>query len=66
MEEIKKWFNGYHFGKEIIYNPWSILNCIDERGSLQPYWVNTSSNQLAKMQIENSDANVKSISSTRS
>jgi len=29
-EELKKglreWYNGYHFGKDIIYNPWSVLN----------------------------------------
>jgi hypothetical protein len=23
-EEIKNWYNGYNFGEEIIYNPWSI------------------------------------------
>ncbi len=24
-EKIKEWYNGYTFGKEVIYNPWSIM-----------------------------------------
>jgi hypothetical protein len=47
-EEIKQWYNGYQIGETVIYNPWSIVNCIDEKGKLQPYWVNTSDNQLIK------------------
>jgi hypothetical protein len=47
-EEIKQWYNGYQVGETIIYNPWSIVNCINEKGTLQPYWVNTSDNQLIK------------------
>ncbi|MDP4147390.1 MAG: AAA family ATPase, partial [Bacillota bacterium] len=52
LEDIKKWYNGYVFGENIIYNPWSILNCVDNGSEhLQPYWVNTSSNDLVKMLI---------------
>ncbi|SHK17978.1 AAA family ATPase [Tepidibacter formicigenes] len=50
MDEVRKWYNGYIFGENVIYNPWSILNYVDnyERG-YRPYWVNTSSNDLVKM-----------------
>ncbi len=48
LEEIKQWYNGYNFGGEIIYNPWSIINCIYQKGELNPYWVNTSDNHLVK------------------
>jgi len=48
LAEIKQWYNGYNFGGEIIYNPWSIINCIYQKGELKPYWVNTSDNQLVK------------------
>ncbi|KXS49091.1 MAG: Protein of unknown function (DUF1703)/Predicted AAA-ATPase [Halanaerobium sp. T82-1] len=48
LAEIKQWYNGYNFGGEIIYNPWSIINCIYQKGELNPYWVNTSDNQLVK------------------
>ena len=46
LESIKEWYNGYQLGKHILYNPWSIINCLDNEGKLQPYWLNTSSNTL--------------------
>ncbi|MBK9259911.1 MAG: AAA family ATPase [Polyangiaceae bacterium] len=45
LEEVRTWYNGYIFGGQVIYNPWSILNYI-KRGMLQPYWVNTGSSDL--------------------
>jgi len=45
---IKEWYNGYQIGDTVIYNPWSIVNCVDEKGMIVPYWVNTSDNQLIK------------------
>lgn len=45
-EEIKGWYNGYHFGNHLIYNPWSIIKCLSREGRLEPYWVNTSQNAL--------------------
>jgi hypothetical protein len=47
-EEIKAWYNGYKMGETIVYNPWSIVNCIKRNGELRPYWVNTSDNRLIK------------------
>lgn len=47
-EEIKQWYNGYQFGNTTIYNPWSIANCVKRKGELEPYWVDTSDNQLIK------------------
>ncbi len=46
--EIKDWYNGYQVGQTVIYNPWSIANCVKRHGKLEPYWVNTSDNQLIK------------------
>ena len=52
--EIKKWYDGYKIGdQEGIYNPWSILNYLADK-KLEPYWVNTSSNDLIKMTLKNS------------
>ena len=42
MDEVKRWYNGYKFGSSDIYNPWSIVNYLDE-GSLKAHWINTSS-----------------------
>jgi len=47
-EDIKNWYNGYMMGNNIIYNPWSIVNCISKNGMLQPYWVHTSDNALIR------------------
>ena len=45
-ENVKAWYNGYHFGSSVVYNPWSIMNCLDGGGILKPYWINTSSNSM--------------------
>jgi len=60
-EDVKKWYNGYLFGsKQVIYNPWSILNYVDNpQKELKPYWVNTSSNDIIKELIVNGSADVK-------
>ena len=47
MTEVKSWYDGYKFGKVEVYNPWSILNYIDNK-ELKAYWVNTSGNVLIK------------------
>ncbi|RZI45500.1 AAA family ATPase [Rickettsiales endosymbiont of Peranema trichophorum] len=46
LSEIKEWYNGYQIGKHVLYNPWSIINCLDNEGILQEYWLNTSNNAL--------------------
>ena len=49
LSEIREWYDGYHIGScKGIYNPWSVLKCIEANGSLAPYWVNTSDNALMK------------------
>ena len=50
LEDVKNWYNGYHIGPCAIYNPWSILNYIEHK-KLEPYWVNTSGNDLIKEQL---------------
>lgn len=47
LDEVKRWYNGYKFGKEYVYNPWSIINFAKEN-MLENYWVNSSKNDLIK------------------
>ena len=55
-EEIARWYDGYKIGGyEGLYNPWSILNYLTDR-ELEPYWVNTSSNDLIQLILKNSTA----------
>ncbi len=56
---IKAWYNGYHIGNAQMYNPWSIANCIYKKGTLQPYWLNTSDNTLIKQTMAHADALLK-------
>tara|TARA_R110002124_G_scaffold126348_1_gene285883 strand:+ start:228 stop:1907 length:1680 start_codon:yes stop_codon:yes gene_type:complete len=58
-KDIKNWYNGYFFGDSIIYNPWSIINCLAQQGQLKSYWINTSQNTLLESLLSNSKANVK-------
>ena len=58
-EEVKKWYDGFTFGKITdIYNPWSIINYLKE-GKLGTYWANTSSNSLVGKLIREGSADIK-------
>jgi len=48
---LRQWYNGYIFGGQTIYNPWSVLNFLYDK-ELKPYWINTSSNELIISLIE--------------
>ncbi|WP_375331408.1 AAA family ATPase [Candidatus Tisiphia endosymbiont of Oplodontha viridula] len=45
-EEIKNWYNGYTFGGEVIYNPWSIMQCLAHKGKLDHYWLDSGGTGL--------------------
>ena len=51
LKDVQKWYNGYLFGDIQVYNPWSIINFLDEK-KLKPYWVNTSGNDLIKLYLK--------------
>ena len=60
-EEIKEWYNGYLFGGTEVYNPWSILNYVDDIVSHntefpKPYWSNTSSNSIIHELVVKADS----------
>lgn len=44
--ELKEWYNGYLFGNEEIYNPWSVINYISKGCIPQAYWVHTGKNEV--------------------
>ena len=51
LSDVQKWYNGYLFGETKVYNPWSIINFLDEK-KLGAYWVNTSENSLIKLYLQ--------------
>lgn len=58
-EEVKKWYDGYLFGGKVIYNPWSLLNYVNNEGEFSPYWVNTGSDVLLSQLIADGPSNVR-------
>ncbi|WP_297429652.1 AAA family ATPase [Clostridium sp.] len=58
--EIRSWYNGYIFGGQVIYNPWSVLNYIDNHEvGFMPYWINSSGNDLIKRLLLKGNKNMK-------
>ena len=53
--ELAAWYDGYDFGGEAAYNPWSVLNYFDKGCVAQPYWTNTSSNEVVRRLIGRAD-----------
>ncbi|WP_274235974.1 AAA family ATPase [Fusobacterium nucleatum] len=45
ISNVKDWYDGYKFGDSEVYNPWSILNFLQDK-ELRAYWVDTSGNDL--------------------
>lgn len=57
MEEVKEWYNGYRFGDNEIYNPWSIVNFVDN-GEIKAYWANVSGNTLLENMLDHAGESV--------
>ena len=58
-QKVKDWYYGFSFGKrKDIYNPWSIINFLDER-RVGAYWANTSANRLVEKLIREGKPKVK-------
>ena len=45
-EELKDWYDGYLFGSEEIYNPWSVINYISDNCFPKAFWQSTGSNEI--------------------
>jgi len=66
FSSIKEWYDGYRFGETEIYNPWSVLNYMQEVRTVKtampaPYWSNTSSNSIIRQLITNADEDTRDI-----
>lgn len=64
-DEVKLWYDGYHFGNTDVYCPWDVINYVDSLLSNpntkpETYWINTSSNDLVKRFVDKADKTTKS------
>lgn len=48
LKEACIWYDGYKFGKEEIFNPWSIINYLDENYLPRTYWERTGNNDIIR------------------
>ena len=58
--EVKQMYNGYIFGNQQIYNPWSIINYASDK-TLLPYWINTSGNELLQQIFDKTQEETKEM-----
>lgn len=56
-ETVRLMYDGYRFGKQEIYNPWSIINYADNK-KLDSYWVNTATSEILIQAMLESDKRV--------
>ena len=64
LPEVKRWYDGYLFNDIEIYNPWSIINYVNDRKDkvtkfALPYWSNTSSNSIVREMVGEADDEAK-------
>ncbi len=53
---VKKWYDGYNYGNNTIYNPWSVTNFVKSNAAFpKSYWKNTSSNSLVHEELLTGD-----------
>ena len=57
MEEVKRWYDGYHFGECDVYCPWDVMNYLrdlQKNPEAKPveYWRNTSDNAIIRSFID--------------
>lgn len=58
MTEICDWYDGYRFGEEEIFNPWSVVNYFSHGCEAAAYWLSTSHNDIIGEILEQADKNI--------
>ena len=64
FDEVKEWYDGYHFGRADVYCPWDVINHVDHLrddsdAKPQTYWINSSGNSLVSRLINRADSSTK-------
>ncbi len=64
FDEVKEWYDGYHFGRADVYCPWDVINHADHLrddsdAKPQTYWINSSGNSLVRRLINRADSSTK-------
>lgn len=54
-KELCDWYNGYYFGNNDIFNPWSVLNYFYNDCTAKAYWQSTGDNSIIRQIVSESD-----------
>ena len=46
LAEVCDWYDGYQFGQTEIFNPWSVINYVDDKCVPKAFWLSTGSNDI--------------------
>ena len=46
LAEVSEWYDGYQFGQTEIFNPWSVINYVDDHCYPKAFWQYTGSNEV--------------------
>ena len=46
LDEVCAWYDGYRFGRQDIFNPWSVVNYVDDNCYPKAFWQATGSNEI--------------------
>lgn len=62
-ENVREWYDGYHFGEVDVYCPWDVMNYLrdlqhDIMAKPESYWKNTSDNAIIRSFIEYAGTNI--------
>ena len=62
-EEVKRWYDGYHFGRFDVYCPWDVMNYMRDlqqnpEAAPASYWKNTSDDAVIRSFIEYAGSNI--------
>lgn len=55
FDEVCEWYDGYHFGKTDIFNPWSVINYFSNDCEPRAFWLSTGSNDIIGEVIKEAD-----------
>ncbi len=59
LNQVREYYNGYRMGNAKLYNPWSIINCLDDGGQLATYWINTASDEVLQALLIQASSDLK-------
>ncbi len=56
LDEVREWYDGYRFGNADVYNPFSIMNYVDEEFRPTTYWANSGGDGIVRHLLQSIDS----------